>query len=50
MPEGDPGSLSPAEYAAVVAYLLQLYGYPAGDADLTASLQELRGMEIVEAP
>ena len=50
MPEGDPGSLSPAEYASVVAYLLQLNGYPAGDADLPASLQELGGMEIVEAP
>ena len=50
MPEGDPGSLSPAEYASLVAYLLQLNGYPAGDADLPASLPELRGMEIVEAP
>ena len=49
MPEGDPGSLRPAEYAAVVAYLLQLNGYPAGEADLPASMQELRGMEIVEA-
>ena len=50
MPEGDPGSLSPAEYASVVAYLLQLNGYPAGDAELPASLSSLRGMEIVEAP
>lgn len=50
MPEGDPGSLSPAEYATLVAYLLQLNGYPAGAADLPAALQELRGMEIVEAP
>lgn len=50
MPEGDPGSLRPAEYAAVVAYLLQLNGYPAGETDLSASMQELRGMEIVEAP
>ena len=50
MPEGDPGSLRPAEYAAVVAYLLQLNGYPAGEAELPTSLRELRGMEIVEAP
>ena len=50
MPEGDPGSLRPAEYAAVVAYLLQLNDYPAGEAELPASLRELRGMEIVEAP
>ena len=50
MPEGDPGSLSPAEYASVVAYLLQVNGYPAGEAPLPASLSALRGMEIVEAP
>ena len=50
MPEGDPGSLRPAEYAAVVAYLLRLNDYPAGEAELPASLRELRGMEIVEAP
>lgn len=50
MPEGDPGSLSPAQYAAVVAYLLQLNGYPAGEAALPTSLSALRAMEIVEAP
>ena len=50
MPEGDPGSLRPAEYAAVVAYLLQLNGYPAGEADLPTSVSALRSMEIVEAP
>lgn len=50
MPEGDPGSLRPAEYASVVAYLLQLNGYPAGEVELPTSLQELQGMEIVEAP
>ena len=50
MPEGDPGSLSPAEYASVVAYLLQLNGYPAGGAALPASPSALRTLEIVEAP
>lgn len=50
MPEGDPGSLTPAQYAAVVAYLLQLNGYPAGEAALPASLSALRALEIVEAP
>ena len=49
MPEGDPGSLSPAQYAAVVAYLLQLNGYPAGEAALPTSLSALRAMEIVDA-
>lgn len=50
MPEGDPGSLSPAEYASLVAYLLSVNGYPAGDAPLPANLSALRDMEIVEAP
>ena len=50
MPEGDPGSLTPAQYAALVAYLLQLNGYPAGEAALPASLSALRALEIVDAP
>ena len=50
MPEGDPGSLSPAGYASVVAYLLRLNGYPAGGAALPASPSALRALEIVEAP
>ena len=50
MPEGDPGSLTPAQYAGVVAYLLQLNGYPAGEAALPTSLSALRGLEIVAAP
>ncbi len=49
MPEGDPGSLSPAEYAAVVAYLLQLNGYPAGGTALPTRLSALRSLEIVDA-
>lgn len=50
MPEGDPGSLSPAQYAAVVAYLLDLNGYPAGETPLPTSLSALQALEIVEAP
>jgi polar amino acid transport system substrate-binding protein len=30
MPQSDPGSLKPEEYAAVTAYILQQNGYPAG--------------------
>ena len=30
MPQSDPGSLKPDEYAAVTAYILQQNGYPAG--------------------
>ena len=50
MPEGDPGSLRPAQYASVVAYLLDLNGYPAGDTPLPANLSALRALEIVETP
>ena len=50
MPEGDPGSLTPAQYAGVVAYLLQLNGYPAGEEALPTNLRALRAMEIVDAP
>ena len=30
MPQSDPGSLKPDEFAAVTAYILQQNGYPAG--------------------
>lgn len=50
MPEADPGSLSRAQYAAVVAYLLQLNGYPAGDADLPSNRRALGRLEIAAPP
>jgi mono/diheme cytochrome c family protein len=37
MPEDDPGSLQPEEYAAVLAYLLRAYGLPSGTAELPAA-------------
>ena len=36
MPQSDPGSLKPDEYAAVTAYILQQNGYPAGATALAA--------------
>lgn len=36
MPQSDPGSLKPEDYAAVTAYILQQNGYPAGSEALTA--------------
>ncbi len=50
MPEADPGSLSLGEYAAIVAYLLQLNDYPAGDADLPSNGRALGQLEIVAPP
>lgn len=34
MPNNAPGSLTKAQYADVVAYILKVNGYPAGDAEL----------------
>lgn len=50
MPEGDPGSLSPGEYAALAAYLLRLNGYPPGEAPLPSAPAALEALKIVEAP
>lgn len=50
MPEADPGSLSPAEYAAIVAYLLQVNNYPAGETDLPTNVRALGQLEIVSPP
>ena len=41
MPQDDPGSLAPEEYVAVVAYMLQLNGRPAGDRPLPVDLETL---------
>lgn len=50
MPEGDPGSLRPGEYAALVAYLLQMNGYPPGETPLPSAPVALEALNIVEAP
>ena len=44
MPQDDPGSLEPEEYAAVIAYMLRLNGRPAGDAELPADAEALESM------
>src|ERR671912_429245 len=41
MPEDDPGGMKPEEYAAVIAYLLRLNGFPVGDTDLPTSKDAL---------
>ena len=41
MPQDDPGSLTPEEYAAVVAYMLRLNGRPAGEQPLPADVEVL---------
>jgi mono/diheme cytochrome c family protein len=41
MPEDDPGGMKPEEYAAVIAYLLRLNGFPTGQAELPTSKDAL---------
>jgi mono/diheme cytochrome c family protein len=44
MPQDDPGSLTPQQYADVVAYILQMNGLTAGDRELPPDLATLRSL------
>ena len=44
MPEDNPGSLKPQQYADVVAYFLKLNGYPAGKEELKAAADAMKGI------
>ena len=46
MPQSDPGSLKPEEYAAVTAYILQQNGYPAGSTALAKGAAGLKDAKI----
>src|SRR5437868_15080317 len=46
MPQSDPGSLKPDEYAAVTAYILQQNGYPAGTTALATGAAGLKDAKI----
>ena len=46
MPKYDPGSLTPDEYAQVVAYLLELNRMPAGQDELPADSAALKTIRI----
>tara|TARA_B100001123_G_scaffold423474_1_gene533681 strand:+ start:2831 stop:3247 length:417 start_codon:yes stop_codon:yes gene_type:complete len=48
MPQGSPGSLAPDAYAAVVAFLLRLNGYPAGESTLRGDVGSLKTITIVD--
>ena len=47
MPEDDPSSLNPEDYAAVLAYIFSVYGMPSGEADLPVDRDSLRAITIV---
>ena len=46
MPQSDPGSLKPEEFAAVTAYILQQNGYPAGATALTTGAAGLKDAKV----
>jgi S-disulfanyl-L-cysteine oxidoreductase SoxD len=46
MPKNDPASLTPGEYAQVVAYLLKINGVPPGDVELAPESEALKKIRI----
>jgi len=46
MPEDEPASLNPEDYAAVLAYIFSIYGLPSGDTDLPTDREALEGITI----
>lgn len=46
MPEDNPGSLKPQQYADVVAYFLQLNGYPVGKEELKPDAAALKSIKF----
>jgi mono/diheme cytochrome c family protein len=46
MPQDNPGSLTPAQYSALVAFILQQNGYPAGASELSASNPGLKDLPL----
>ena len=49
MPEDNPGSLKKEEYADVIAYLLKLNNFPAGQSDLPTDRDALSAI-VMEKP
>jgi polar amino acid transport system substrate-binding protein len=46
MPQDNPGTLTPAQYGAVVAFILQQNGYPAGASELSAATPNLKDLPL----
>jgi S-disulfanyl-L-cysteine oxidoreductase SoxD len=47
MPEDEPGSLNPEDYADVLAYIFSIYGLPSGAASLAIDRESLEAIMIV---
>jgi len=50
MPEGDPGSLEPEEYAGILAFFLKESGYKEGEKDLPSDVEALKKIRIEPLP
>jgi mono/diheme cytochrome c family protein len=50
MPQTDPGTMSNAEYAALIAYLMRINGMPAGSRPLAADSVALHRIRIDSVP
>jgi mono/diheme cytochrome c family protein len=50
MPQSKPGSLTPAQYAAIMAFILKQNGYPSGDTPLEGDSQDLGKIDFAGAP
>jgi mono/diheme cytochrome c family protein len=46
MPEDEPASLNPEDYAAVLAYVFSIYGLPSGETDLPIDRAALEAITI----
>lgn len=46
MPQSSPASLPPAQYAAVVAYLLEQNGYPPGSTEVVPGNSDLKALQL----
>jgi mono/diheme cytochrome c family protein len=46
MPEDNPGSLQPGQYADILAYFFSLRGLPAGDGELVSDVAALKHIQI----
>ena len=50
MPQNAPGSLMPAQYADVLAYMLSMNKYPAGMSELGSDAAALKVVKMVDPP
>ena len=50
MPKNEPGSLTPEEYADVLAYLLSINRMPAGDVELPADADRMKSIRFQTKP